>query len=67
MGKETACNAGDTGELGSFPGGGPGNSLQQFCLENPMTEEPGSYSLGSREESDMTEGTEHALKIETII
>ena len=32
-----------------------------------MTEEPGGYSLGSREESDMTEGTEHALKIETII
>ena len=26
----------------------------------PWTEEPGGYSLGSREESDMTEGTKHA-------
>ena len=38
-GKETACNAGD---LGSIPGSGGSpveensNSLQSFCLENPM-------------------------------
>ena len=37
--KESTCNAGN---LGSIPGsershgGGPGNSLQQFCLENPI-------------------------------
>ena len=41
-GKESACNAGDTGDLGSIPGsgrshgGGNGNPLQYFCLENPM-------------------------------
>ena len=42
VGKEPACNAGDTGdvclipELGRFPGGGYGNPLQCSCLENPM-------------------------------
>ena len=40
--KESACNAGDTGDVGSIPGSGksPGeensNPLQCFCLENPM-------------------------------
>ena len=42
MGKESTCNAEDTGDVGSvpgwgrFPGGGHGNSLQYSCLENPM-------------------------------
>ena len=42
VGKESTCNAGDTGdvgsilELGRFLGGGHGNSLQYSCLENPM-------------------------------
>ena len=42
MGKESACNEGDTGDAGSipgsgrFPGGGYGNPLQYSCLENPM-------------------------------
>ena len=41
-GKESACNAGDTGDAGSTsglgrsPGGGNGNLLQYSCLENPM-------------------------------
>ena len=40
-GKESAHNAGNTGESGSIPGsgryagGGHGNPLQYFCLENP--------------------------------
>ena len=37
--KESTCNAGNLGSIsgsGRFPGGGPGNSLQQFCLENPI-------------------------------
>ena len=40
--KESACNAGDTGNMGSIPGSGrsPGegnsNPLQYSCLENPM-------------------------------
>ena len=41
-GKESACNAGDTGDpcsipsLRRSPGGGHGNSLQCSCLENPV-------------------------------
>ena len=38
-GKETACNVRDSGSIpgsGRFPGEGNGNSLQYFCLENPM-------------------------------
>ena len=41
-GKESACNAGATGDLGSIPGwrrspgGGRDNPLQYSCLENPM-------------------------------
>ena len=40
--KESACNAGDTGDLSSIPGsgrslgGGNDNPLQYSCLENPM-------------------------------
>ena len=36
--KESACNAGDLGSipgLGRAPGGGHGNPLQYYCLENP--------------------------------
>ena len=41
-GKESACNAGDTGDaglipgLGRAPGKGNGNPLQYSCLGNPM-------------------------------
>ena len=41
-GKNSTCNAGATGEVGSIPGlgrppgGGNGNPLQYSCLENPM-------------------------------
>ena len=41
-GKESACNAGTTGDAGLIPGsgrslgGGYGNPLQYSCLENPM-------------------------------
>ena len=41
-GKESACSAGDTGDvnlipgLGRSPGEGNGNPLQYSCLENPM-------------------------------
>ena len=42
VGKEFACNLGDRGDEGLIPasgrspGGGNGNPLQYFCLENPM-------------------------------
>ena len=41
-GKESACNAGATGDkglipgLGRFPGAGNDNPVQYSCLENPM-------------------------------
>ena len=41
-GKESTCDAGDTGDLGSIPeserspGGGNGNPLQYSSLKNPM-------------------------------
>ena len=41
-GKETACDAGDMGDVGSIPGSersperGNGNPVQHSCLENPM-------------------------------
>ena len=41
-GKESACNAGDVGDVGSIPGsgrssgGGNGTPLEDSCLENPM-------------------------------
>ena len=42
VGKESTCNAGDTGDmalilgLGRSPGGGHGNPLQYSCLGNPI-------------------------------
>ena len=44
-GKESICNAGDTGDMGllpgwgSFPGERHGTPLQYSCLENPMDRE----------------------------
>ena len=41
-GKESACNVGHAGDadlipgLGRSPGGGNGNTLQYFCVENSM-------------------------------
>ena len=61
-GKESTCNAGDTGDVGSIPGlgrssgGGHGNSLQHSCLENPA--DRGAWQdMKSHKESDTTEGT----------
>ena len=51
-GKESACNAGDTGHVDSIPGLGKspreenGNPLQYSCLENPM--DRGLQSIGSQ-------------------
>ena len=54
-GKESACDAGDTGDVGSIPrlgrslGEGNGNLLQYSCLETPWTEKPGGpQSMGSQ-------------------
>ena len=37
--KNLPANAGDTGDVGSIPGGGNGYPLQYFCLENSMDRE----------------------------
>ena len=51
-GKESACNVGDAGSIpGSkrSPGEGNGSPLQNSCLGNPWTEEPGGLqSMGSQ-------------------
>ena len=55
--------AGDTGlipGLGRSPGGGRGNLLQYFCLENPMNRGAWQGTVhGVAKESDMIETTEH--------
>ena len=54
----------DTGSipgLGRSPGGGNGNPLQCFCLENPMDRGAWwAYSPWGHKESVMTGATEHA-------
>ena len=68
-GKESACNARDTGDTGLIPGSGRspedgnGNTLQYSCLENPM--DRGIWQAIVHvvtKESDTTEATEHACK-----
>ena len=57
--KEFACNAGDLGlnpGLGRSPGGGHGNPLQYYCLENPHGQRSlAGYNPWGCEESDTTE------------
>ena len=55
--KNLPAKAGDTGDLGSIPGGGNGNPFQYSCQENPM--DRGACPWGHKE-SDMTLVTEHA-------
>ena len=44
-GKESTCNAGDTGDQVQFPGEGNGYALQYSCLGNPM--DRGSWQVQS--------------------
>ena len=62
VGKESAYNAGDTGDSSSIsgsgrsPGGGNGNPLQYSCLGNPMDREAWWAAVHRvTKESDMTE------------
>ena len=54
-----ACDGGDLGSipgLGRFPGGGYGNPLQYYCLENPYEQRSlAGCSPWGRKESDTTE------------
>ena len=58
-GKESTCNARDLGSisgLGRSPGGGQGNPLHYFCLENPHRQRSlEGYSPWDCKESDTTE------------
>ena len=64
-GKECACSAGNTGDLGLIPGSGrslgagQGNSLQYSRGENPIDRGAGQAAVrGVIGELDMTEATE---------
>ena len=58
--KNPPANAGDIRDSGSipgserFPGGGHGNPLRYFCLENPMDRETWWPTVLGHTESDMT-------------
>ena len=62
-GKESTCNARDTGDMGMIPGlgrspgGGSGNPLQYACWEIPWTEEPQGLQSRGHKKLDMTEVT----------
>ena len=46
VGKQSTCNAKDPGsipESGRSPGEGNGYPLQDSCLENPRTQNPGAW------------------------
>ena len=61
--KNPSANAGDILDVGSIPGsgrtpgGGHGNPLQYFYLENPMDRGHGGLQPKGRKELDMTEVT----------
>ena len=62
VGKESTCNAGDAGHVGSIPGlrrsrgGENGNPLQYSCLKSPMDRGVWQATVhGAAKESDTTE------------
>ena len=61
-GKDSACNAGDTG-LGRSPGGGNGNPLQYPCLENPM--DRGAKTHSQKSQRGLTELNTHTHTLVT--
>ena len=70
MVKNPPAIEGDTRDVGLIPGPGRspgegnGNPLQNYCLQNPWTEEPGGpQSMGSQR--DTTEVTQHVERNET--
>ena len=70
--KESTCNAGDTGDMGSipglgrFPGGRYGNPLQYSYLENTMDRGAWQATVQGCTESDTSEATQHARLMYTV-
>ena len=66
-GEEPTCNVGDLGSspgLGRSPGGGHGDPLQYYCLENPHGQRSlVGYGPWSHKELDITEQLSIALTI----
>ena len=65
MGKDSACNAGDAGDMDSVPvsgrtsGGAYGNPPQYSCLENRTDSGAWWATVHGVAESDKTQTTEH--------
>ena len=63
--KNPAANAGDARDMGLIPepgrspGGGHGNQLQCYSLENPMDRRAWRATVHQVAESNMTEATQH--------
>ena len=63
LGKETACNAGDTEDMSSVPGlgrshgGRHGHLLQYYCLKNSMDGGAWQATVHAVAELDTTEAT----------
>ena len=63
VGEESACNAGDPGDMGfnswvtEIPGGGHGNPLQYSCLENHTDRGAWRATVHRVAEMDGTEAT----------
>ena len=68
-GKESTCNARDSGNVGSVPGsgrspgGGLGKPLEYSCLENSVNSRAQWAAVCRVAKSDKTEATEHAYKL----
>ena len=74
MVKNMSVNTGDVRDLGSIPGlerspgGGPSNSVQYSCLENPMDRGTWQATVYWVSKSETTEAARmHAHEIDTYI
>ena len=73
-GKESVCNAGDTGEAGLIPGWGRypeegnANLLQYPCLENPMDREAWQATVhsGTKSQTGLSNFTHSLIEVVSI-